>query len=233
MKGTHEEVKDMIASYVLGAVPEEEVPMIRSHILSCELCMEEAESYSRVTSSLAHAIDPVHLPEGFAERTMAELGEGRESLQPSRGRARRWSLGWALSSAVLVLIIVASAFVLFQTRSELDTNEQIVAALLEEEGVGLQGDGVGRIVETESGTKFVAEGLDPAPEGKVYQLWKMSDGCPTGSDCTIESAGTFDVEDGLVVTEAEGSLTEFSEAAVTIEEGEVEAPTTEPVMASF
>lgn len=233
MKGTHEEVKDMIASYVLGAVPEEEVAAIRSHIISCELCMEEAESYSRVTSSLAHATDPVPLPEGFAERTMAKVGETRDSLQPAPARSRRWSLGWVLSSAALVLIIVASAFVLLQTRSELDTNKQIVAALLEEEGVALQGDGVGRIVATESGTKFVAKGLDPAPEGKVYQLWKMSDGCPTGSDCTVESAGTFDVEDGLVVTDAEGNLTEFSEAAVTIEEAEVEAPTTDPVMASF
>ena len=233
MKGTHEEVKDMIASYVLGAVPEEEMPMIRSHIISCELCMEEAESYSRVTSSLAHAIDPVPLPEGFAERTLAKVGENRDSLQPASVPARRWSLGWVLSTAALVLVIVASAFVLWQTRSELDTNKQIVAALLEEEGVPLQGEGVGRIVATEDGTKFVAEGLDPAPEGKVYQLWKMSDGCPTGNDCTIGSAGTFAVENGLVVADAEGSLSEFSEAAVTLEVREVDAPTTEPVMASF
>ena len=234
MNGTHEEVKDLIASYVLGAVPQEEVPMIRSHILSCEECMQEAENYSGVTSSLALAVDPVSLPEGFAERTMAKIADERPLVATAPSRPRKWSLGWALSSAALVVVIALLSFALLQSRSQVSNNEQIVAALLEEDGVSLQGSGVGRLVATEDGTKFVAKGLDPAPEGNVYQLWKMSEGCPDGgADCTIESGGTFEVQDGLVVVDVEGSLSDFEEAAVTIEKTEESQPTTDPVMASF
>ena len=234
MNGTHEEVKDLIGPYVLGAVPEEEVPMIRSHILSCEECMQEAENYSGVTSSLALAVDPVPLPAGFAERTMARIADERPSPSTAPARSRKWSLGWALSSAALVVIIAILSLAFSQSRSQVSTNEQIVAALLEEDGVSLQGSGVGRLVATEDGTKFVAKGLEPAPEGNVYQLWKMSESCAEGAaDCTIKSGGTFEVQDGLVVVDVEGGLSEFEEAAVTIEKTEESQPTGDPVMASF
>ena len=43
MNGSHEEMRELVAAYVLGAVPAEEAPFIRAHISTCDECMAEAE----------------------------------------------------------------------------------------------------------------------------------------------------------------------------------------------
>ena len=50
MERTHDELRSLIAPYVLGAVPEDEVAMIRAHIVTCEECMAEAERFAEATT---------------------------------------------------------------------------------------------------------------------------------------------------------------------------------------
>src|SRR5688572_15658775 len=81
MTDAHEEVQSLIAAYAMGAVPEDEIPAIRAHILSCEICFAEAESYTDVLSALATSVPPVPLPAGLAERVVAEArGSSRETV---------------------------------------------------------------------------------------------------------------------------------------------------------
>jgi hypothetical protein len=64
----------------------------------------------------------------------------------------------------------------------------------------------------------------------------MTESCAPSATgpCTVRPAGTFEVEDGLVMTDLEGGFPDpYDHVAVTIEEEEVDEPTSEPVLASF
>ena len=74
--------------------------------------------------------------------------------------------------------------------------------------------------------RSIVKGLEPAPEGKDYQLWLLGDEAPV-------SGGTFDAEDGFIVLPTDLDAADFSGAAVSVEpDGGSEGPTTEPFLVS-
>ena len=220
----HEAIKDLIAPYVLGAVSPEEMVVVRAHIMSCEECIAEADSYAKAAGSLALAVEDRPVPAGFAD---AVLGNVRE-LRPSDAIARTRNLLPAFGVAALVAVIAVLSFALVDARSELTDNRRIVSALVRGEGVvDLEGGGAAAtVLPTDDGSLFVAAGLERAPEGKTYQLWFMDDGVPT-------SAGVFDPDDeGIAIFRSPLGYTGFNAAAVTIEiAGGVDQPTSDPIMA--
>jgi anti-sigma-K factor RskA len=236
MDTRHEDMKALVAPYVLGAVPPEEEAAVRAHLTTCDECRAEAESLGSAASALSLAVDPVDLPAGFVERTMARVHDEKPVVQPTPIGSRR-RLTWVFSAAALLVVVMVVALVAFGSSGGPDPAE--VAALLERPGLDLSSDGVqAKVVETDDGTVFVAQGMEAAPEGKVYELWRMSDSCVPNrtGPCTIRAAGTFDVEDGMVMVEIDdGSahLDSYDQVAVTVEKEEVEAPTSDPIMASF
>ena len=241
MNDTHEEMRSLIAAYVLGSVPSEEAARVRSHIMSCEECFEEAESLAGATSSLALAVEPVPLPDGFQDRVMAKVkemapAEPAPSALPVRPLPARKRWGWAGAGFAMAALFAIFGFVLFDARSDVNESRELVASLLSSDGIEVAGAGAtGKLVQGEDGAVFVARGLSAPPEGKIYQLWKMSGSCAPGTrgPCQIQSAGAFEVDDGLVVSETGLPLGTFDDVAVTVEDEEVEAPTGQPIMASF
>lgn len=233
---THEEFKALIAPYLLGAVPSDEVPLIRAHILSCEECLSEADGYSAVTASLALAVDPVPLPSGFADRVMSKVTESQPTPVRAPSRRRRWGWVEALAAVSLVAAIVM-AVALVNLSNDLSSNRDALSALVHsDEGFVLKGQGaVGHVVPTTDGSLFVVAGLPDAPDEHVYQLWFMAGACGPGETgpCEATSAGTFKVSDGVTIVETDRSIQGFDDAAVSIEPagGSVD-PTTDPVIRS-
>ena len=223
MESTHEELKSLIPAYVLGAVPAEEVPAIRSHILSCEECLAEAESFTDATSALALAADPVAVPDGFQSRVMAKVRQ--ETPQPARGAKRRWSLAPLLYASAVVLVVAVLGLALADARNETARQRELIAALLRGEAdVKLSGEGevVGKLVSTDGSSVFVANGLQGAPSEHTYQLWLLKGSCEPGGGgaCDVISAGTFQAEDGMALLKTARSLEGIDGAAVTIEPGD-------------
>jgi anti-sigma-K factor RskA len=226
----HEQMKDLIAPYVLGATDREEASMVRSHISSCDECMAEADHLAQVAGTLALAVEDVPLPSGFADRVLSEA-TGREAGQekPAASRARRrWSLLPALAGAALLLVVAVMSVSLVQTRTELNQKERALTAMLHEDtGLNLRGTGAsGKMVPTSDGSYFVVAGLHQAPDNHTYQLWLLRDGEPT-------SAGTFDVTDGVALIETDLEIDQFDAAAVTVEPaGGSPGPTSDPILIS-
>jgi anti-sigma-K factor RskA len=228
----HDEVRDLIAPYVLGAVSADETARIRSHLLACEECLFEADRYSMVSSSLVLAVAPSPLPKGFADRvveraTTSEPPSGAEPPLGSAVRRRRWP-GHALAYAALLGIVAVLAGGLVADRRDDAMQQRAVQAVLHGQGMALRGPGgaVGRMVPTANGGLFVASGLDPAPEGHTHQLWFIEGSEPV-------SAGTFETSRGLAVVTIDRSLEGVDAVAVTIEpEGGSRKPTTKPIIAS-
>ena len=241
MEPTHEDVHEAIAAYVLGAVPEDEIPAIRAHILACEECMAAAESFSEVTATLATAVEPADVPDGFADRVMAQVADSREpaTVDVTERALRRTRPRWvpALSFAALALVAAVLGAGLVMARGDLAEHRDALAALASGEGIALEGPRGARAVvaSTGGGGVLVARGLEQPPAGRTYQLWLMEPACLPGEPGPCEgpvSAGTFGAADELVVVDSTLDPDDYGAAAVTIEpEGGSEQPTTAPVLA--
>lgn len=228
----HDHLKSLIAPYVLGALPAEEAPAVRSHILGCDECRADADGFSRVSGSLALLVEPVALPDGFSERVLTAVRDDRISTPsttraPALGWRRRW--GVLVSYAALSLAVLGLGWGYLDARSDLEQKRTLVGALLQGDGgFELRGHpaAVAKVVPSRTGPLFVATGLAQAPDSQTYQLWLIKGKRPV-------SAGTFDASDQIVVLELERSLKGSAAVAVTIEpDGGSKLPTTTPIMAS-
>ena len=229
MNQSHEEMRELVAAYVLGAVPPEEGPFIRAHISTCDECMAEADRYSEIAASLALAVDSEPLPKDFADRVLAAATENRPEQTPARKPSRfRLSLPALAGGLAVLLAFAVMTTALIQTNGDLRRADKALTALVHSEGVlELQGAGaVARVVPTASETYLIVAGLQEAPANHTYQLWFMDGTTPI-------SAGVFDVSGGLAIVEVDRSIEGFDGAAVTIEPaGGSTEPTSTPIMQS-
>lgn len=235
---THEELQSLVAAYVIGAVPPDEVGAVRNHILTCDECMAEADQHTGAMDSLALAVEPVPLPAGFSDRVMAQIAPVSDAWSPSPAAApaRRSLPGW-LRGRGLALAGGLAAFVLLgvlgagwlQTHQDLARTEDIVSALVHGEGIELRGESgaAAELVPTNEGAVMAVAGLPEAPGSHVYQLWYMKDGTPV-------SVGTFETRDSIVVMELAERFDGYQDAAITIEpRGGSQQPTSDPVLSTF
>lgn len=236
---THEEMKSLIAPYVLGAVTTDEERAVRSHIMSCEECMREAEGFSGAAAALALAVDEAPVPSGFADSVLAQVQSERPEPAPSRSKVEWWfrwrkALAGVAALGAVSTVVLAGAFL--AQRAQVQRYESAVPPLVHGEGMRLEGTGgaVARMVPTADGATLFATGLDAAPDRHTYQLWLMECTEPQIIEtCDPTSAGTFDVSAGIAVLQTTSSLEGYDRAAVTVEpEGGSEAPTTLPVIDS-
>ena len=232
---THEEIELLVAPYVLGALPEDEIPIVRSHILTCEECMSEAEALSAIASELPSTVVAEEPPVGFAGRVFERLHQEAPSVaEPSRRRGRRFLPSLGVAALIALTAIFGGAWL--DARNDLREQDEVVRALLARDGMELAGEGAaGKMVPTEDGALFAATGLDAPADGRTYQLWVMKGAC--GEDetgpCEIESVATFDASGEPVLLETSKSIEGFEIAAVTIEpDGGSSQPTTKPVIIS-
>ncbi len=157
----HERIKSLLAPYVLGAVPDDERSEVRRHLLICEDCMLEADRLSDVEGSLAYSVEPVALPDGFADRVMAQI----ETDRPDAAHAARrtwWSRASGLAVAAMLLVTGVMGASLYQSNQRLNERTEAARRLLPGGGMKLQGPGaLAAMVPSNGGALFVAEGLAP------------------------------------------------------------------------
>lgn len=226
----HDRIQSLIAAYAMGAVPEDEIPRIRSHILSCETCFAEAESYTEALAMLAVSVEPVDLPPDFPDRVL-QAARGDTTALAKRpkvaSRARRWRMLAPALAVVAVISLLGTTAALVRSMDRQRQYEQVVASLVSDrDALTLDGPGGAEAVvaSTDDGLVLVAVDLGEAPRGRDYQLWLIKDGLPTPSV-------TFDVDDSVVVVESTGDLVSYDGAAITVEpDGGSRQPTTEPVL---
>ena len=242
MSKSHEELKSLIAPYVLGAVSPEEIEEVRTHIISCEECMAEADRYASVVPPLGLSVRAETVPETLIDNVMREVGSGAAGGSPvsQPGDGARGSNVTRLDShrpvynivaaaaAVVIVAILAGALItttneLNDTKAELSFQRERVEQLAETQGAmrlgGPSGEAVGAMLPTDDGGVFVVHGLDDAPSDHTYQVWLLDDG-------RMISAGTFDPASGLGGLRTDRPLDEVEGVAVTVEPtGGSRAPT--------
>jgi anti-sigma-K factor RskA len=233
MNDIHEEIHSVLAAYVMSAVPEEEVPAIRAHILSCEQCFEEAERFAAALAIIPESIEAEPLPRGFADRVVT-AAVGEEAKPEKAKRKTRWapSLRWSLAGlagAAVVIALVVSTVALVSSNNRVDEYRAAVAAVVHDPDartLGGAGGAEGVIAATDEGAVLVVADLGEAPTNRDYQLWLIEDGVPVPAE-------TFDASGSVVVVNSQHSFDESDGAAVTVEpEGGSAEPTTDPVLST-
>ena len=230
MNEIHDRIASLIAAYSMGAVPEDEVPAIRAHILSCEACFAEAESYTESLAFLATSVEPVPLPKGFTDRVLSEIRDESAAPAPKRARSgRMWRVLVPGIAAAAILSLVVTTVALVRSAEREREYQRVVASIVRDpDAFSLQGPGGAEAVlaSSDEGSVLVAVDLGEAPRGRDYQLWLIKDGVPT-------SAATFDVAESVVVIESDTELESFEGAAITVEpDGGSPQPTTDPVLST-
>lgn len=230
MTEIHDRIESLIAAYAMGAVPEEEIPAIRAHILSCEACFAEAESYTEALAALATSVAPASVPEDFADRVLTKARG--ESVSPARGtgaRRRFWRALAPVVAVVATIFLLGTTVALLRATDRQREYQKVVASLVRDpDAFSLEGPGGAEamLASSDGGLVLVAVDLGEAPRGRDYQLWLIKDGVPT-------PGVTFDVTESVVVVESDEDLNAYEGAAITVEpDGGSRQPTTEPVLST-
>jgi anti-sigma-K factor RskA len=233
-------IHELTAGYALDALDPDERRVYEAHLAGCEQCRQELSSFSETTEALAVAASgPAPSPE-LRERILAEVrAEAPQNVVPLEPRRRRRAAP-VLAAAAAIAAVVALALglraadlsgQLDDTRAARD-QARLSAAVLADPGaqsVDLQA-GEGRlVVDADGRAVLVLDALDPAPAGKTYEMWVV----PGGDIEQASSAGLFPGSSGREIVLVEGSVRSGDVVAVTVEPaGGVDAPTTQPVVAS-
>jgi anti-sigma-K factor RskA len=226
---SHDEYRDNIGAYVLGALPELEAEVLERHLTTCESCRAEVEELRPVTAAMARSVPQVEAPPSLKVSLMEIVNSEAEARAPQPRRERRSLWGWfgglqprmAAAMAVGVLALgVAVGVAVDQIASSGGGNETTIAAKIDR---GQMPTGDASLAVKGDNAELVLTDAPQPPAGRVYQLWYQH-------GKTIERGGTFRPRsDGSY--DATVPVGNTDAVMVTVErEGGVPAPTGPPVM---
>jgi anti-sigma-K factor RskA len=229
---SHDEYRDNIGAYVLGALPELEAEVLERHLASCEGCRADVEELRPVTAAMARSVPQVEAPPSLKASLMEVVNSeaaAHADTAPRRTRARRSFGSWfsglqprmaaAMAVGVLALGVVVGVAV-DQIASSDGGKTTTIAAKIDRKLMPT-GD-ASLAVKGDNGELVLTKAPQP-PAGRVYQLWYQH-------GKTIERGGTFRPRsDGSF--DASVPVGNTDAVMVTVErEGGVPAPTGPPVM---
>jgi anti-sigma-K factor RskA len=223
---SHEEYKDNIGAYVLGALPELESELLERHMATCESCRSEVEELRPVTAAIARSVPQVAAPPELKVRLMDIVNSEAAAREPSRERRSFWNwfsgleprMAAAMAVGVLALGIVVGVGI-GQLGGSGGTTTTVAAKIDRK----LMPTGDASLAVKGESAKLELTGAPQPPAGRVYQLWYQH-------GTTIERGGTFRPKgDGSY--EADVSVAGADAVMVTVERaGGAPAPTGPPVM---
>jgi anti-sigma-K factor RskA len=234
------EQHDTVASYVLGALPEDEHGRFVDHLVTCDECRERVVDLQIAADALPLTAVQIAPPPELESRIMAIVrseadllsaagarADAPPSTKPTRRPWWRWTLLSAhpLPAAVAASMLIALGVVVGillsggnDTRTVQGT-VQIASAPAARASLQLTNDA----------TKLSVRHMPPPPSGKVYQVWlkrPAQDPQPTKALFGVDSHGDADVE------VQRGKLKGVDQVLVTAEpDGGSMKPTSNPVIA--
>jgi len=140
---THDELRESLPAFALGALDADERQMVAAHVATCETCPAELAELERVVMGIGLEAAPVTPPPGLKARVLERVAglsasEAKRSMpgrtpvpftpQRHHDRPAASSSMLRLALAASVLIAVAASFYAWGLRSEIVALRQSVAA---------------------------------------------------------------------------------------------------------
>lgn len=228
----HEERRDDLAAYALGALSPAEAAELERHLADCESCRGRLRWLQPAVDVLPASIEQLTPPEQLRDRLLATVRaeaapEPEATAARSTPRTRRRA-GWgglllrpatALAAVALIVAGVAAGYAL--RGSDDDATTTVAAQPISPD---IEGEMSGELVrQGDSGTLRLRD-MPPINRDEVYEAWVQHDGTlvPSNTFVRDRNGDAVAVVDGL-----EGGDAVF----VTREpHGGSEEPTTEPLL---
>jgi anti-sigma factor RsiW len=240
----HRDFADQVGSYLLGALPADELEAFEHHLEACERCRADVASLSLAVGALPDAAPAVLPPPGLRDRIMRVVDSEAELLRaagpeadrparaPRRGRAtRRRRLGTSAWPRAAVAWSVAGALALGLAVGVLATggDEGPAARTISAQVDTARAPGASATLHVRGGAATLdVAGMDNPPGRRVYQVWVQERGSknvvPTNALFTAAGNGTASVR-------VPGDASRFARVMVTAEPfGGSPQPTSEPLI---
>lgn len=222
----HEEYRDNIGAYVLGALPGLEAELLERHLVGCESCRTEVEELRPVTAAMARSVPQVEPPPSLKASLMEIVAaEANPAVERRRRSFASWFSGlrprMAVAMAVGVFVLgVAVGVAVDQIATSGGGGATTIAAKIDRSQMPT---GDASLAVNGNTGKLELTGAPQPPAGRVYQLWYQH-------GKTIERGGTFTPKsDGSYA--ADVPVGGADAVMVTVERaGGVPAPTGPPVL---
>jgi len=231
----HDRWREDVASYLLGALPPDELATFETHLDGCPECRREVEELRVAADALPMSVPVVAPPAALKGRIMAIVeseaqllaAAGRDADAPPvpARRERRWT-GWfmrpgvALACAAVLLVLGGVGGALLAGGGE---EARTVTAQAEPNGADV------RLEIGDDGATLVARDMPAPPAGRIYQVWIKRPGQdpqPTSVLWSVRGDGSAEVA-------VPGSLDGVEAVLVTDEpQGGSDAPTRTPVISA-
>jgi anti-sigma-K factor RskA len=233
------EHRETAASYVLGALPEDELRTFAAHLETCEQCQRSVAELQVAADVLPLTTVQVEPPPELKDRIMtvvrseAELqraAEGRPA--PAPGPRRRWWRGRVLGLAPLPAAVAASLVIAIAVAGGIlasggDNTRTVQGQVL----IASAPKARASLRLSDDATKLTVSGMPAPPAGKVYQVWLKRPAHspePTRALFRVDARGDADVEI------QRGRLKGIEQVLVTAEpDGGSQTPTSDPVIAAM
>lgn len=195
--------KESLTDYALGLLTAQEVKAIESHIAKgCTSCQQEVTELQEVLANLAYGL-PKQQPADKVRRQL--LARAATEVRPNRPLKfvvpkRPWysmplHLGSRVAAALIVLMLLAETVYLIQfnrrallldgqiaqLKEQINKKQDIISTMSKSrrliilDGKVIKASGQAFWDTNHNSWLFYIQKLPPAPKGKVYQLWFITD----------------------------------------------------------
>jgi anti-sigma-K factor RskA len=181
----HEQYRDDLAVYAVGALSSEECARLERHLAECPSCRKELDSLKEAAAQIALAVEPTLPSPQFREELMARLEEQRSAAAIARDAAHQVSSGqyqrpsawfWVPACATLVVLLALLA-AWRQNRSITEENRDLAARLaVSQQTLDRAGELIRALAAPDAQhVSLVAAGAKVQPEAKaVYSSRQRS-----------------------------------------------------------
>ena len=225
-----DEADALAGAWGLDALDADEAAAVRAHLETCDRQHVDLRAAAGAGAVLASALEPIEPSPALRDRVMRSIEPPVIDLAERRERRAAWIPRAVAGLAVAAALVLAVSNV--GLRGELADRDAQLRELAAALGAGgptytVSGSiGEGLLV-TGSDQPILLADFESPGSGLLYALWLIG---PEGA----VAVGTFEPAAGqpVAIVPLDRSLEGFTTFAVTREEGPVNAPTSEPVLAT-
>jgi anti-sigma-K factor RskA len=200
---TNEDLHELVAGYALDALDADDRHAFEGHLTECERCRVDLARLSEAAGTLAYAAEAAVPPEALRDRIVVAARSERPTVVALlRPRRTRLYAGAALAAAACAALAIG----LWAALSDGSTTSKLALTL------GPAGS-----------ARLAVSGLDPAPAGKIYEVWVIERGKPL-------PAGLFAGGRKTVVVRLTRPVPKGAIVAITLERRPGAAKPTPPVL---
>jgi len=161
----HEERRDELAAYLLGALEPGEAAVLEQHLAGCEECRAEFEWLRPAAQVLPESVARVEPPVGLRAQIMGEVEADAGAKRVRVPRRRRYTLGLRPAIGLAVLALAVAAIAGYSIRDSGSGGGATTVAAGHAPGVTAK-----MVRQGDSGTLRLA-GVHQLPSGEVLQAW--------------------------------------------------------------